>query len=257
MTADSLQGRMLWYELLTSDVKAAETFYGAVLGWTFAPFAGATHPYDVITRPGDVAIGGVMRLPEGVPFPPHWEMYVGVDHLDESIAGIERLGGSSLSPIIEIPNVGRLRTMRDPQGAVFAILQPSSSERSPELEAAEGEVAWHELYTTDAAGAMHFYRDVFGWRETSTHDMGPSGQYYMFGRRFPLGGMMTKTPDMAQLPTHWNLYFRVAEINAGAERVTANGGQVVHGPMEVPGGDWIVQCMDPQGAAFSLHQVKA
>jgi predicted enzyme related to lactoylglutathione lyase len=72
-----------------------------------------------------------------------------------------------------------------------------------------------------------------------------------------LGGMMNKTPDMAQVPTSWGLYFRVADINAGVDRVKANGGQVLQDPMEVPGGDMVVNCMDPQGAAFSLHEKKA
>jgi hypothetical protein len=55
------------------------------------------------------------------------------------------------------------------------------------------------------------------------------------------------------VPPNWGIYYRVSEINAAAERVTANGGQVLNGPMEVPGGDHIVNCLDPQGAAFSLH----
>ena len=68
---------------------------------------------------------------------------------------------------------------------------------------------------------------------------------------------MTKTPDMAQIPNSWLVYFRVPDVHAAAERVKANGGQVVNGPMEVPGGDWIVQAMDPQGAMFAMHHRKA
>jgi predicted enzyme related to lactoylglutathione lyase len=64
---------------------------------------------------------------------------------------------------------------------------------------------------------------------------------------------MTKTPDMAQVPTAWMIYFRVPDVHAAAERVKAAGGSIINGPMEVPGGDWIVQGMDPQGAAFALH----
>ena len=104
---------------------------------------------------------------------------------------------------------------------------------------------------------MKFYGDLFGWRPTETMDMGPMGKYHMFGRAFPLGGMMNKPPEMAAVPTSWGFYFRVADVNEAAERVKANGGKVTNGPMEVPGGDWIVNCMDPQGAAFSLHHKAA
>jgi hypothetical protein len=177
-----------------------------------------------------------------------------VDNLEEAIAQIERLGGQALGPLVQIPTVGRMRTMTDPQHAVFAIYEPESDQRTPEAPPEVGSVSWHELHTTDAEAAVKFYTDLFGWMQTSAFDMGPMGKYHMFGRSFELGGMMTKPPQMAHVPTHWGLYFRVPEINAGAERVTANGGTVLNGPMEVPGGDWIVNCMDPQGAAFSLHQ---
>jgi predicted enzyme related to lactoylglutathione lyase len=254
-----LRGRVLWYELLTTDVEAAEKFYTAVVGWTITPFEGAPMRYDMWTPAGGTPIGGVMAIPEGMKAPPHWVMYVGVDRVEDAVAHIERLGGRALSPVEEVPDVGRMRTMLDPQGAAFAVFQPAptSGGRRAEAEAGIGEVAWHELYTTDAPAAMKFYADVFGWRPTESFDMGPMGTYHMFGRAFPLGGMMTKTAEMAQVPTHWGFYFRVPDVRAGAELVKASGGQVINPPMEVPGGDWIVQCRDPKGAAFSLHHKKA
>jgi hypothetical protein len=79
----------------------------------------------------------------------------------------------------------------------------------------------------------------------------------MFGRQgVTLGGMFEKPADMPA-PSHWMLYIRVADINTSVEVVKANGGQIVNGPMEVPGGDWVVNCVDPQGAFFALHQRKA
>ena len=84
-------------------------------------------------------------------------------------------------------------------------------------------------------------------------DMGAMGQYHIFGRKFDLGGMMNKMPEMKDVPPHWSIYFRVPDVKKSVDVVKANGGQVLNGPMEVPGGDWIINCMDPQGAMFSLH----
>jgi predicted enzyme related to lactoylglutathione lyase len=252
----SIRGRILWYELLTTDMKAAEKFYTTVVGWKLTPFEGGAQPYDMWLRQGDVRIGGVMTIPEGMNFPPHWGMYIGVPSLEEGIAQVERLGGSGLSGVIDIPNVGRMRTMLDPQGAAFSLFEPKPGPQPPEAEPQIGDGSWHELWTTDAEAAMTFYTTLFGWQRTETMDMGEMGKYYMFGAKFPLGGMMNKNADMAQVPTHWGIYFRVPDVKAGAERVKANGGQILNGPMEVPGGDWIVNCMDPQGAAFSLHHKK-
>ena len=251
---DSLRGRVLWHELMTSDVQAAEAFYTQVVGWTVTAFRGEPEPYDMWMRAGEVPVGGVMKIPEGMGFPPHWGMYVGVPTVEEGVAAVERLGGSALSPLIEVPEVGRMRTMKDPQGAVFSIYEPTSPPQRPEAEAEVGEVAWHELYTTDAEAAMKFYGELFGWRPTETMDMGPMGKYHMFGRAFPLGGMMNKPPEMEQVSPHWGFYFRVPDVDAGARRIKASGGQVTNGPMEVPGGGWIVNALDPQGAAFSLYQ---
>jgi predicted enzyme related to lactoylglutathione lyase len=254
MADASIRGRIVWYELLTTNMKAAGKFYSAVCGWDVKPFEGSPQPYDVFNRAGSTGIGGVMTIPAGMNFPPHWEMYVAVPSLDSAVADIERHGGKALGPLIEIPSVGRLRTMTDPQGAVFAIIEPAPADRErPEEDPLIGDGSWHELYTTDADAAFRFYTEVFGWKPTTSMDMGPMGKYQMFGRGIELGGMMNKPPEMAQAPPHWNLYFRVDDINAGAERVKANGGQVLNGPMEVPGGNWIANCMDPQGAAFSLH----
>ena len=55
----------------------------------------------------------------------------------------------------------------------------------------------------------------------------------------------------------WNYYFQVDGIGAAMERLKAGGGSVVNGPMEVPGGNWIVQGLDPQGAMFSLLSAHA
>ena len=253
MADTALRGRILWYELLTTDMKAAEKFYTAVLGWTVMPFEGAPEPYDMFARGGDTPVAGVMNIPQGMGFPPFWGMYVGVPKLEDGVAQVEKLGGSAMSPVIDVPGVGRMRGMTDPQGAYFSIYQPADPPPGPEAEAVIGDVSWHELYTTDAAAALKFYGDLFGWKKRNEMDMGPMGKYYIWGREWDLGGMMNKPAEMAQVPSHWGRYFRVDNVDQGAERVKAKGGQVLNGPMDVPDGSRIVNCRDPQGAHFSLH----
>jgi hypothetical protein len=257
-SASTLLGRPVWYELMTTDPAAAEKFYTKVIGWTAAPFEGSPEPYTVFKRRGDVSVGGLLKRPDGMNMPPFWAMYVAVPKFDDAVAHIKRLGGSELSPVIDVPTVGRLQMMTDPQGAAFYIIQPGSAEERPETAPEVGEGSWHELMTTDAPAAMKFYTDVFGWQPSETMDMGEMGKYHMFNRPHGMiGGMMNKSPEMANVPPHWAIYFLVPEINAAVERVKGNGGQILNGPMEVPGGDWVVNCMDPQGAAFSLHAKKA
>ena len=254
----ALLGRPVWYELMTSDPAAAETFYKKVVGWTAAPFEESPNPYTVFKRSGDVGVAGLMKTPDGMNMPPFWSMYIAVPKLEEALAHIKRLGGSELSGIIDVPTVGRLEMVKDPQGAAFYIIEPEPRGERPEAAPEVGEASWHELMTTDMDAAMKFYQDVFGWKPSESMDMGEMGRYQMFDRPHGMiGGMMNKGPEMANVPPYWGIYFRVPDVDAAVERVKANGGQILNGPMEVPGGDRILNAMDPQGAAFSLHSKKA
>ena len=253
----TLLGRPVWYELMTTDMQAAEKFYSAVVGWKTAPFMEASHPYTTFNQ-GENGVGGVMTRPPEVKAPPFWAMYVAVPDLKEAAAKITRLGGKAHTDVMDIPTVGRFQMMMDPQGAAFYIIEPSREERRPEGPAQVGEASWHELMTTDMPAAMQFYQDVFGWQPGDSMDMGEMGPYQMFNRPHGMiGGMMNKPPQMASVPPNWQIYFRVPDVHAAAERITANGGTILNGPMEVPGGDWVVNAMDPQGAAFGLHAKKS
>ena len=199
-----------------------------------------------------------MAKPAEVNAPPFWSMYVGVPKLEDAADRIRQLGGRDCSPVIDVPKVGRMQMMTDPQGAGFYVYEPASTAFGPEAAPEFGEVSWHELMTTDVQAAMTFYHDAFGWLPSDTMDMGEMGKYQMFNRPHGMiGGMMNKPPQMAHVPPNWQIYFRVPDINAAVERIKANGGQILNGPMDVPGGDMIVNAMDPQGAAFSLHARKA
>jgi predicted enzyme related to lactoylglutathione lyase len=246
----SERGAFAWYDLMTTDPKKAEGFYTRVLGWGTQPFEGM--PYTMWTANG-APIGGVGEVqPPGTP--PHWLAYIAVPDTDAAVKQVEALGGTTHVPGTDIPNVGRFAVVADPQGAVFSRYtardgNPGPSDAEPQI----GEFSWHELATSDYAKGFAFYQTMFGWDKIAEHDMGPLGIYLTFGRKGrELGGMFTLGPDMP-MPPNWLQYVRVDSAHAAADRVTANGGQVLNGPMEVPGGDWITQCMDPQGAAFAVH----
>ncbi len=257
VATSTLLGRPVWYELMTTDMRAAEDFYAAVVGWKATPFEGAHHPYTVFNRSADVGVGGVMTTPAEMKAPPFWAMYIGVPNLEEAVSKITRLGGKTHTEVIEIPDVGRMQMMMDPQGAAFYVMQPASSEQRPEGTPEIGEGSWHELMTTDWQAAMKFYEQVFGWEPTQAMDMGPEGTYQMFNRPHGMiGGMMNKPKQMANVPPHWLIYFRVPDVDAAAERIKAKGGKIRSGPMEVPGGDRVLSATDPQGAAFGLHARK-
>ncbi len=259
--ADLLEGRFVWSELMTPDPKSAERFYSDVVGWKAEPFPGSgPEPYTIV-KAGDKGIGGMMRMPDDMKakgVPPNWMFYVGVHDADATVAKAQSLGGRVVVPVQPIPLVGRFAVLADPQGAHFAILQPEGPRPTgPDAAPTTGEISWHELATTDLQKAMEFYSALFGWEMLKANDMGPMGIYEEFGRfGRSQGGMFKKPPEMPA-PPHWLLYAKVPDVNAAVAAVKSRGGQVLNGPMEVPGGDLVAQIMDPQGATFALHQAKS
>lgn len=247
-------GSFVWYELMTTDTAAARAFYGHVAGWTAEVTEIAGPPYTLFAAP-DGQVAGMMTLPDDLRakgVPPCWTGYVGVEDVDASAALAQTLGGSMCCPPMDIPNVGRFATVADPQGAVIALFRwtmPGTTERpAPD---APGRFGWHELLAVDQATAFPFYQRMFGWEKSTPVDMGPMGTYQLFAiGGQDIGGMMSKPPAVPV--AHWLYYINVGDIDAAAARVAQGGGQVLNGPMEVPGGTWVAQCQDPQGAMFAM-----
>ena len=252
-------GRFIWYELITTDPTAAKSFYGDVVGWTFTDMPGDGFTYTVASANGN-GLAGLMLIPpeaKAMGAPPHWSGYVCVDDCDAAAEKIKGLGGSVIRPPADIPGIGRFAVVTDPHGAVFEIMKPvPPSEARPDVpQGTEGHTSWHELYAGELDPAFAFYSEMFGWKKDDAMDMGPMGTYLLFSNQDgQIGGMMKK-PDQIPRPG-WLYYTQVGDIDAAAARVKSAGGQVVNGPMEVPGGSWIVQGVDPQRAMFALVGTK-
>jgi len=184
-------GRLVWTELMTTDSRAAESFYDKVIGWTSEPFGQSPQPYTQFKRSGGAGVAGLMERPEDMNMSPFWSMYIAVPALEEAVAQITRLDGSELSEVINVPTVGRMQMLKDPQGAAFYIIQPEPRDNPPDRDPEVGEASWIELVTTDAPAAMKFYQQIFGWQPTEAMDMGEMGKYQMFNRGSRMiGGLM-------------------------------------------------------------------
>jgi predicted enzyme related to lactoylglutathione lyase len=251
-----------WFELMTTDAKAAEAFYGAVVGWRAEAVGGADMAYTTFHVGQANAIAGMLTLsPDAAATQgPVWMGYLAVSDVDDYAQRVAKAGGTVLHGPMDIPGILRMAGVKDPTGTPFVvyrgIVPEGQPDGPPEGEPGEaGYVGWRELMAGDGAKAWAFYESVFGWNEAGVHDMGPMGAYRLWsasggqGMAEAEGGMMT-APQGA--PPMWNFYFRVTGIDAAAERLKAAGGQVINGPHEVPSVDWIVQGKDPQGAMFSL-----
>ncbi len=250
---NSGNGRFVWYELLTTDVRGATAFYTETVGWGVrnVPIPGSA--YNLFTI-GDAPVTAVMNLPEETRRAgamPCWMGYISVGDVDAVVGRIRRLGGGVRVPPTTIPNISRFSVVADPQMATFVLvtgLQPSQA-RFPE-PGTLGRVDWHELFAADWEAAFVFYNDLFSWKKEDT-DAGATSAYQRFSAGDETIGAMSNKPPTMPIP-FWLYYFNVEDIEAAAKRVGAGGGEVLYGPIEVAGGAWIVHCRDPQGAIFGL-----
>lgn len=248
-------GDYIWYELLTSDADAAQKFYAEVLGWTYAASGQPDMDYR-IANAGPHSVGGLMAITQemaGHGAKPTWLGYIAVDDVDAGIAAIEQRGGQVMMPAMDIPMVGRIAMVTDPQGAPFYVMKPMGEGKS--LAFADdcprvGHCAWNELATSDQAAAWRFYGDLFGWKQEGEMDMGPMGKYQFIRHGSMIGAIMPV--DAKTGASRWTQYFRVPNIDDAEAAVEAGGGKVTHGPEQIPGGDFAMNCVDPQGAAFGL-----
>ncbi len=250
-------GDFFWYDVMTSDAPAATDFYTKVVGWGAEDAGGSGTPYTVLTIDGGKGMGvaGLMPMvPEAAErgAPPAWNGYVYVDDVDAMTRRVTEAGGAMVHEPTDIPTVGRFSVVADPQGAVFSLFKPTPRDGAinwpPYMT--PGTIGWHELHAADGASAFDFYGKLLGWKKDEAMDMGPMGTYQLFaGSSHPVGGIMTD--DRVPHP-YWLYYIAVDAIDAAIERVKAGGGEVLHGPMEVPGGAWVIQGRDPQGALFAL-----
>jgi predicted enzyme related to lactoylglutathione lyase len=256
----STHGSFIWYELITPDPEGAKAFYDAVIGWNIdAKPAPGPVEYRMIGRSDGGNAGGLLRLTDEMKqhgAKPTWLGYIAVDDVDASVSSIEKDGGKALMPANDIPDVGRIAMVADPQGVPFYVMKPTppagNEDKVSDVFSPDQlqRVSWNELATRDQKAALDFYTSHFGWTKGDTMPMGEMGDYQLITRNGgPLGAMMTAA---AENPPRWRFYIRVPNTDAAAEKVRANGGTIVHGPAEVPGGDRILIGTDPQGAEFAL-----
>jgi predicted enzyme related to lactoylglutathione lyase len=262
-----------WYELLTTDLAAAQSFYSKVIGWDAQDDSTPQFAYRLF-RAGSVPVAGLMELPlEGrkMGATPRWVGYVAVREVDGAVARLKALGGAVyVSPTDS--NIGRIAIVSDPQSATLALvgglkygLGAVAGGPGP------GRVGWHELLAGEGKAAFSFYSALFGWEKAEAREeareqikgqaqgqgQGKAGaqllesyQLFASGGR-TLGGIFTK---FAATPVpFWLYYFEVGDLDAALVQVRSGGGRLAQGPIELVGGTWIARCIDPQGAMFALQ----
>jgi predicted enzyme related to lactoylglutathione lyase len=241
-TTETAVGKFVWHEQVSSEPEKAREFYTALLGWDVEVFKPGEIDYTMISSGGRLH-GGFGKAMEGAP-PPHWLGHVQVEDIDETVEKAKAAGGRLAAGPFDLPEVGRMAIIGDPQGAFVAVYHPAN-----DGPAAEGVFVWDELVTKDIDDAARFYGELFGW---TVEDMGADfGGYRIFKRgETSIGGLMAP-PDPA-IPNYWQPYVGAADTDATVAKAKELGATVLVEPMDVPTVGRFAVLADPQGAVFGV-----
>lgn len=249
-------GEFCWVDLATSDVDGALAFYGELLGVEGQPAPGdpeQTGGYGFLTKDGKMVAG--YGPTQSADQPSAWHSYIKVGDADSAAQAAQAAGGQVDFGPVDLPNEsGRMAVLRDPTGAYISINQ---QQRHPgaQLVNEVGTWTWNNLMTRDVDAAKDFYGEVFGWTATRNEEAPPNIlMWQVDGQRWPegLGGMMGITEDLpAEMPSHWQVYFIVENLDEGIERATGLGARVGFGPVDAPVAR-LATLVDPQGAVVSI-----
>jgi predicted enzyme related to lactoylglutathione lyase len=247
-------GKMVWADLVTPDLAAAEKFYGTLFGWTFHRIRAGSSDYAVAMLDGR-PIGGLMEkaIPVGERHQSAWLTFMAVGDVD----GIKRVamahGAKVLADSRSYPMRGRQCVLSDPEGAVFAILASSSGD-SPDYLPVLGEWIWSSLHAKDAGTEAAFYQELFGYDvfelpsdDDSEHLILSTDNYARASANSLAGGSSRRHP-------HWLNFVRVDNAADMTAKVIATGGRVLVEPRVDRHGGMVAVVADPAGAPFGLME---
>ena len=252
-------GTPCWVDLMSPDVDASKAFYSAVFGWDAEDqFDDQGKRVYVMFSKGGKSVAGLGGQPPGMgEMPPVWNSYIATADVAATADKVVAAGGSVVMPAMAVFDAGEMAIFTDPTGAAFSVWK-AGTHIGAEIANEPNTYSWNELMTRDIDAALAFYADVFGWSYEAMEMS--SGTYHVIagGDSGGLGAMMAMPPEMPdEVPNHWGVYFMVADIASSTAAVTGAGGQVVFGPMAIPGVGTMATIHDPASGSFSMMQAES
>ena len=246
-------GKVIFVELVTPDIAAAERFYTGLFGWTYQNVqAGGTTYAEAYLVDGRPVAGLIQRnVPAGQHRQPAWLAFFASRDVDATKANAVQHGARVLFEPHDIPNRGRQAVFADPQGAVFAVLSSSSGDPSDDL-AEPGEWIWSSLITGDPDAACGFYQSLFDYDVFDLPAVMGVQHFMLASENYARASVNPMPGSGPNAHPHWLNYVRVDDAVAMAAKVTALGGSVLVGPRIDRHGGKVAVVADPLGAPFGL-----
>ena len=245
----------VWIDLATGDAAGSRDFYSKLFGWKVEvdpdpQFGG----YGMARISGkDVAGIGPKQMDEA---PTAWTVYIASADAADTAKKAKASGGKVIMEPMTVGDSGTMAILQDPSGAYLGVWQADRMAGSLVI-GSEGAYGWAELNARGVDKAKDFYRKVFGWGEKKS-DMVDGMEYteFLAGGQSIAGGMEMMSMVPAQVPSYWQVYFTVGDVDKSHQKAVELGAQEMLAPQDFPGGRFSI-LSDPQGASFGLLKMKS
>ena len=244
-------GTPCWVNLISSDTAVSNAFYQGLFGWT-AEDMGAEYGHYTNYYANGQLVAGLMTNDPSFGAPDSWTTYLAVTDVDSTVAAATAAGGQVLMPGLQVGDRGSMAVLADPAGAVFGLWQ-AAAHTGFQRYSEPGTVIWDEVHSKDFAATAAFYPAVFGWSFDKTSDTDEFRYYTAEVDGAPVAGLMDSASFLPpEVPSHWEVYFNVADADAAVATAASLGAAVVKPAQDTPFGR-IAELRDPTGASFNLH----
>jgi len=255
-TTEIPAGAPCWIDLMTSDTEKARAFYTALFGWTYEVSDQETYGGYIMAFKDGKTVAGLMHRTEDSGYPDMWSTYLRANDIDATVAAATEAGGVTYMPTMEVPEEGKMAMLGDPSGAAVGVWE-FGGHTGFQAHSVPGAAVWHELHSKNYEAAVKFYQDVFGWKTSVMSDT-PEFRYTNLGEgRDALAGIMDASVFLPeQVPSNWQVYFQVDDVDATIATALSLGATIVNPAEDSPFGR-IAGLSDPTGAMFKLCQPPA
>jgi uncharacterized protein len=244
-------GKVVWADLVTPNLAAAETFYSGLFGWTFKDLHTNDSDYGIALLDGRPIAGVLQKAITTDRRQPTWLTFIAVQDVDAARRIALSHGAKSIYEAKTYPSRGRQAVLSDPQGAVFAMLASTSGD-PPDYLAAPGEWIWSSVFVHNPAQAAGFYKTVFGYDAIDVPSDDANSQVVLSSDDYARAGISILQPGH-RLP-HWLNFIRVVDAAASSAKAVALGGRVLVEPYVDRDGGKIAVIADPTGAPIGLME---
>jgi uncharacterized protein len=242
------EGTPCWVDVSVDDFDKARTFYSGLFGWEIEEGDPEQGGYAQCYKDGHQVAGLSPKMDPNQPSA--WTTYLATEDIDATVAKVLQAGGQVLMEPMDIADTGRFALAVDPGGAVVGFWQ-GRSHTGFRLANEPGSVTWNENFSRAWKQNQGFYNAVLGWEydDMST----PEFEYATFkvGGNVAGGMGQIEASMPAEVPPHWEIYFKVADTDAAVAEIERLGGTSIRPAWDTEFGRMAVVA-DDQGVVFMV-----